>query len=291
MILSFHPCIEADRNIICAGRDPDTQELAAIRAAAAVILPQGCSRLLYEMARENCRHVFPNYDQRFSHPGKIGQIELFRKNAAPHPETVAFQVAGDVPVRGGKALPDCRFVFPFVFKFSWGGEGESVFLVRSESDFENLLQQAAQYEHGGMKGFLIQEYIPNGGKTLRVVVVGRTIAAYWRIQDGRNRFYANLSKGARIDAVSEPQRRMAAIETVREFCGRTGVNLAGFDLIFSTEPEKHGRQPRFLEINYFFGRKGLGGSPEFYRLLQAEAEKWLAGLGLSLPKIPIEKGR
>ena len=60
MIVSFHPLFEADRNIICAGRE----DPAAIRAADAVILSQGCYRALYEMAWENCPHVFPNYDAR-----------------------------------------------------------------------------------------------------------------------------------------------------------------------------------------------------------------------------------
>ena len=65
MILSFHPCFDADRNIICAGRDPDEKDLAAIRAADAVILPQGCREALYLLVRQNCPHVFPDYDARF----------------------------------------------------------------------------------------------------------------------------------------------------------------------------------------------------------------------------------
>ncbi len=73
MILSFHPCFEADKNIICAGRDPGADEMAAIKAADAVILPQGCRKSLYEMATENCPLVFPDYSARFKYPGKINQ--------------------------------------------------------------------------------------------------------------------------------------------------------------------------------------------------------------------------
>ena len=75
MILSFHPCFEADINIICAGREPDHNDSAAMRSAAAVILPQGCREALYRMAKQNCAHVFPNYDARFEYPGKTGQDE------------------------------------------------------------------------------------------------------------------------------------------------------------------------------------------------------------------------
>jgi ribosomal protein S6--L-glutamate ligase len=36
-----------------------------------------------------------------------------------------------------------------------------------------------------------------------------------------------------------------------------------------------------LEINYFFGRTGLGGSDGYYRLFEAEVDKWLAAAGLN----------
>ena len=79
MILSFHPIIEADENVICAGRLPDKSDLERIRRAEAVIVPQGCSEALYRMATTNCAHVFPNMDIRFDYPGKLEQISLFQK--------------------------------------------------------------------------------------------------------------------------------------------------------------------------------------------------------------------
>jgi ribosomal protein S6--L-glutamate ligase len=36
--------------------------------------------------------------------------------------------------------------------------------------------------------------------------------------------------------------------------------------------------PMLLEINYFFGRKGLGGSKAYYKLLHEEIQAWLAEL-------------
>ena len=95
MIVSFHPIISAEHNIICAGRDPDARDLAAIRAAEAVILPQGCMEPLYRMARTNCDHVFPNLDVRFDYPAKSGQLQLLRKLNIAHPQTVHYEtVAG-----------------------------------------------------------------------------------------------------------------------------------------------------------------------------------------------------
>jgi len=91
MILSFHPLYVADRDLLCAGRDPGATELKAIQEAEAVILPQGCRESLYRMAKNNCAHVFPDYDTRFAYPEKIGQAKLFQKKEIPHPRTVIYE--------------------------------------------------------------------------------------------------------------------------------------------------------------------------------------------------------
>jgi ribosomal protein S6--L-glutamate ligase len=280
MILSFHPCIEGDRNIICAGRSPDEQDLKAIQAADAVILSQGCSLKLYEMTRRYCRHVFPNYDARFAYPGKIGQIELFRKTGTLHPGTEIFRDVHAYMGRHTGQRSQKDLDYPLVFKFSWGGEGEAVYLIRSAREFDRIMEKAEAYERSGLRGFLLQTHIPTDGRSLRVVVVGQAMVSYWRIQDQKDQFYSSLAAGAVIDADSDPAGRAAAEKAVVQLCCKTGINLAGFDLIFSasSQIEKERKQPLFLEINYFFGRKGLGGSEKFYALLRGEVEKWLQGL-------------
>ena len=126
MVLSFHPLIKGDMNRLCAGREPDPADMAAIRRASAVILPQGCPLGLYRAARDNCPHVFPNYDARFEFPGKTGQIQLFRSTGAHHPRTELFEnTAAFYRLHGRRSGRR----YPVVFKFDWGGEGETVFLV------------------------------------------------------------------------------------------------------------------------------------------------------------------
>ena len=49
------------------------------------------------------------------------------------------------------------------------------------------------------------------------------------------------------------------------------LNLAAFDLVFPPGETA----PVFLEINYTFGRTGLGGSEKFYILLQNAVDHWL----------------
>ena len=273
MIVSFHPMFEADKNIICAGREPDADDLAAIMAAEAVILPQGCRQSLYEMARDNCRHVFPGYEARFNYPGKIGQMQLFQKNGTAHPQTETYASLEDFRRQYGGEPKDIAFELPWVFKFDWGGEGETVFLINSREDLKTILQKAADFERSGQKGFLLQEYIPTDGKTLRVVIIGRTLISYWRIQEDTAAFLSSVSRGARIDADLEPERQNAAKDLVKSLCNKTGINLAGFDVIFA--PDKQDTKPLMLEINYFFGRRGLGGSDAFYIILKKEIDNWV----------------
>ena len=273
MIVSFHPLFEADKNIICAGREPNGEDLAAIRAADAVILSQGCYQTLYKMARENCPHVFPNYDARFKYPGKINQIKLFRKVKVAHPASETFSHLASFQHRYHEGLTKLAFKFPVVFKLDWGGEGETVYLINSANNLQKTLKKAAEYEKSGQAGFILQEYISSNRRTLRVAIIGQRVISYWRIQENNNGFYSNLSKGASIDSEAEPGLQQKAVVLTRYLCQKTGINLAGFDAIFSSEycdPD-----PMLLEINYFFGRKGLGGSENYYRILLEEIRNWL----------------
>jgi ribosomal protein S6--L-glutamate ligase len=279
MILSYHPCYETDINLLCAGRQPDESDLSAIRSADAVILPQGCRESLYQMARNNCAHVFPDYDMRFLFPGKTGQARLFQTLKVPHPPTWVFDDTKHF-LREGAAVAAINF--PLVFKLDWGGEGDTVWLLRSESDLAGALSRAADYEQSGQRGFILQTYIRGFNRTLRVTVIGQERVAYWRIQDNPMIFGTSVAKGAQINSEAYPALKRKALTLANRFCQRARINLAGLDFIFNasgpTEPDP---QPLFLEINYFFGRTGLGGSGRFYEILQAEIGRWLIDLGLA----------
>jgi ribosomal protein S6--L-glutamate ligase len=274
MILSFHPIFVGDKNILMADRQPGPKERMAIQAADAVILPQGCQCTLHQMARSYCGRVFPNYDVRFAYPGKIGQIELFNQTASPCPQTLVFESVADFHAS------DPVLAFPCVFKLNWGGEGETVFKVISQDQLHALLQEAANYEKSGLAGFLIQTYIPARQRVLRVVAIGDTFYAYWRVQPDAHRFHTATTKGAVIDTASDPELQTSGIAAARQFCRKTGLNLAGIDLLFPSDvPHAH---PYFLEINYFFGRRGLGGTDRYYDLLVAAIHKWLHQQGLAV---------
>jgi ribosomal protein S6--L-glutamate ligase len=280
MILSFHPNIVAEKNILCAGRLPNDEDRAAICQAEAVILFQGCSEALYRMCRRHCRHVFPNYDVRFDYPGKVGQARLFREWGAPFPQTHTFTGLSSYQSLYGQGGNACPLSFPCVFKFDWGGEGEGVFLLKTEADLREVLEKAEQAEEGGLKGFLLQEYIPSSARSLRVVKIGDKLFSYWRRQQDRAAFLSNLKAGALIDHESDPGLQEEGKALVEDFCAKTGINLSAFDILFPDAEQEPA--PLFLEINYFFGRQGLGGSLNYYKLVDQAVARWLNGIGLSL---------
>jgi ribosomal protein S6--L-glutamate ligase len=273
MVVSFHPLFRADRNILCAGRDPGPAELSAIREAHAVILPQGCSRKLYFLARNNCPNIFPNYDARFEYPGKTGQIRLFREKSIPHPQTEIFNRVDEYKRSYSGAIAPA---IPLVFKLDWGGEGDTVFLVQSPSELEACLERSAKYEASGQFGFIIQKFIPSGNRSLRVAVIGDGMTSYWRTGSDQSGFLSSLSKGGHIDPSGDPDLKKEGEKLVAEACRRASINLAGMDVIFA-EGES-APQPLMLEINYFFGRVGLGGSEEYYRMLKTAIKRWVKSL-------------
>jgi len=275
MILSFHPLYEGNQHRLCAGRDPDTEDRAAMRRAAAVILPQGCRESLYRAAKRCCGQVFPNYDARFAYPGKIGQSRLFQQAEVPHPRSFCYPDTKayfrEHPAGGSPAG------LPAVVKLDWGGEGQGVFPINRDADLAAVLKRLQTYETTGQSGFIIQEWIPTDARSLRVVVTGRAFFSYWRVMPDDHSSVANLACGGAIDRSSDAHLMTAAEKATAAFCHKTGINLAGFDFLFCTDPARADpRTPLFLEINYFFGRRGLCGSEAYYQRLFQAIEDWLA---------------
>jgi ribosomal protein S6--L-glutamate ligase len=274
MILSFHPLYEGDVNRLCAGRDPDAEDLAALRKASAVILPQVCRESLYRAATRLCGRVFPDYEARFAYPGKIGQIKLFQETGVPHPPSYCFADTAAFlkhnPTGKGPLSP------PAVLKLDWGGEGRGVFPITQPRDLSGVMARLQIYETTGQKGFVMQKWIPSGARSLRVVIMGQELFSYWRVMTSENAFLANLASGGVIDHRSDGHLKAAAEKATIHFCQKTGINLAGFDFLFCTDPAVADPEiPLFLEINYFFGRRGLRGSEAYYQRLLRAIDHWL----------------
>lgn len=277
MIASLHPCITKDINILCAGRSLTEGEKKRLAKARAVVLPQGVTAGVY---RECCRlvpHVFPNYDLRFPMEGKVGDNLLFEYFQVPHPKTIIFENLESLRENYPdlEILPTLLSGYPMILKANRGGEGAFVFLIRSQRE---LVEKLELLPKGPPPpgGFILQEWIDHGGKDLRVVVLFDTLFTYWRVQPNPDNFLTNQSQGGRIDFKGDIILKDRAGQAVKDFCERSKINLAGIDIIFDRKEKSP--IPLFLEINYYFGRRGLGGSLRFYEMFEQAADRWLATL-------------
>ena len=273
MILSFHPCFVADAQIILADRKLSGEDRRLIQAADAIILPQACSLPLYKACVNSKAHVFPDNALRFKYPGKVGQSSLFEKLKIPHPVTKRWpsvrQFRDYLKAENGPPQE-----MPFFLKEDKSHEGDGVFFVSDKTSLEAALMRL---EKIGPDGFISQELIPCGGNALRAVVLNKRIITYWKKADPSHGFIATVSHGSNVDKKWKPELQEKGRAQAEWICEKTGINLAAFDFVFN--PDHPDPQPFILEINYYFGRRGLGGSLRYYRLLLKAAQEWLKEKG------------
>jgi ribosomal protein S6--L-glutamate ligase len=88
----------------------------------------------------------------------------------------------------------------------------------------------------------------------------------------------SVSRGARIGKTWRMDLQVEGGRRSLVFSKQTGVNLAAIDFVCSLSD----MQPEllFLEVNYYFGRRGLGGSEDYYHILHDAVREWLLGKGL-----------
>ncbi len=277
MLLSFHPCFDTDVQIILGDRRLDSTIRKSIQQATAIILPQACTQDLYNICANSTAHMFPNYYARIKYPGKIGQSHMFRELDLPHPETFSWEMVGEFK----NAHPDLKTLsleIPFLIKEDRRHEAEGVFLIENEKALNEALDNLAIRERSGLKGFVTQEYIPCGGNVLRTVVIGKRIITYWKRPGKPGQEITTISTGAIIDHDWQPDLQEKGKVQALLLSHKTGINLAAIDFVFSLAAKDP--KPLFLEINYYFGRRGLGGTENYYRLLYEAVQDWLSEIGL-----------
>jgi ribosomal protein S6--L-glutamate ligase len=281
MILSFHPCFAADAQVILADRKLSSEDRRLIRGADAILLPQTCSLDLYRACADSKAHIFPDYGLRFNYPGKVGQSHLFEKLGIPHPATKRWPSVKKFrdALKGENGPPH---EIPFVFKTDKSHEGEGVLLV---TDMQSLEAALVRLEKIGPGRFISQELIPCQGNVLRAVVLHKKIITYWKRPGKPDEVVTTVSHGARVDKKWEPELQEKGMAQAGWICEKTGINLAAFDFVFS--PDYPGPLPFILEINYYFGRKGLGGSLRYYRLLLKAIREWLKEKGFDAKTVKL----
>ncbi len=261
--LSMNHLIPLDENLPNLAPIEDPVVARLIRCARGVVMPRGATEKRYRKITAMAQDWFPNLDCRYAYPGKTTQALLFSRLNVRHPRTIVYPHPQSLLDAGRKALP---LDYPFVLKGDTGGGGSGVFPVTSRNELLNGLERLPVDEP-----LLIQRWVEHGGMDLRVVVIGAKMASYFRVGGGN--FYNNACRGGQIHPEIFPELQCSGMAAVARFCHFTGINLAGFDLMFPDDGP-----PVFIEINYNFGRKGLGGTPGFRRLFRAAVGLWQQGV-------------
>jgi len=268
VIISFFSLVKADvilplpKTFIFSPED-----IALLKKAKAIILPPICKKYYYWFCKE-IAPVFPSMDARFHFPGKVGNTFVFELAGVPYPPTKIFK--GIEALKARMAKGEKLYPYPFVVKWQWGGGGAFVHLVENEKQLWEALFRFKGYKKREPM-FVMQPYVEHDQCDLRVVVIGSRFLTYWRCQETPGEFRSNVSKGAKIYYHLNPELERKAINLTKQICKKTGINLAAFDIIFSS----HDKTPLFLEINYGFGLQGIGGYQQYKQILNKEVQKWV----------------
>lgn len=275
-IVSYHPGLVAEENLLLVSQRPlDERDRRAVAAAAAVLLPQVCRPDLHALVSGLGKPHFPRPAVQLTLDGKLGNHLLFTRLGLPCPAALAFPDL-ETAAKAWRAGEVARagLTPPLVAKGAGGGEGRNVFLVHGP---EELLSLAGSLETAcafGPPGLLLQQLVDSGGRDLRVLLVGDHHEAYWRIGPP-GEFRNNLSQGGRVERQAWPAQMAAGLELALRLQQAAGLDLAGVDVLVPP----HG-QPLLLEINFYFGRHALGGLDALRRLWLAAVRRWLTRLGL-----------
>ena len=251
---------EADRNLI--------------RDAQAVILPQGRVGRIFHACLKADVAMFPDYQARHDYPGKVGQSRLFETFQLPHPRTFRWSGVDQL-----KEMARRSHEFPFVVKDNFSHEAEGVFVITGPESFKSAIDLLALKKKGEKVGLVTQDFVPTGGNVLRSVIMGERVISYWKRPSKPGQVVTTISRGALIDHDWKPGLQEKGRKMAQVLAARTGINLAAVDFVFPLLKEDP--EPLFLEINYFFGRRGLGGMDAYYRLLFETVQDWLKGMGLN----------
>jgi ribosomal protein S6--L-glutamate ligase len=236
-----------------------------IQEAKAIILPQACPEKLYQACTRSSATVFPNYRTRFQYPGKTGQSILFKKTGTAHPETKIWRSVHEF--RQEEGLPHN---IPFFLKTDQGHEADGIYFVTDRQALDSALDILAR---SGTSGFVSQEFISAHGNVLRIVVMGRKSIIYWKRPSSPDQIITTAGRNGIIDRDWRPDLQKKGEFAVKNFSNKTGIDLAAIDCIFPLDEDNP--QPMLLEINYYFGRRGLGGSINYYSLLFQTVRDWL----------------
>ncbi len=279
-IVSYHPGLEGDINLVLVSqRSLDQRDRRAVREAAAVLLPQICRRDLFALVAASGKPLFPNPAVHLCLDGKVGNHRLLAGLGLPHPPTVEFANLEQAATAWESGAPEVAALgAPLVAKGAGGGMGANVFLARGPDELRGLAGRLETFCARGPSGLVLQKYLP-GVSDLRVELMHTFTDVYWRRAVGEE-FRANLCQGGTLVKDGPQAERTAAVALARRLQTAARLDVAGVDVIIPP-----GGEPLLLELNFFFGRRALGGHEVFLARYLAAARAWLEDQGLDPARV------
>jgi RimK family alpha-L-glutamate ligase len=192
---------------------------------------------------------------------KLVTAELLRDAGLPHPWTLH--------IEPGKKLP--AIPVPCVLKPRFGSWGQDVLLARTIEDVVRLVRLISDRPWWKRHGALVQEFVPDVRRDVRVVIAGDQVVAGGQRSAGPGEWRTNVTLGGQVvEAELPPGAAELAIETAHAI----GIDFAGVDLL----PRNDGWS--VLEVNAavdFDTRYALPGIDPYAAIL--------AGLGIAAPEL------
>ncbi|HEX7083105.1 MAG TPA: ATP-grasp domain-containing protein [Gaiellaceae bacterium] len=143
---------------------------------------------------------------------RLGEARL------PHPRTA--HVDGDGPPPSLEP--------PYVVKPRFGSWGCDVTLSRDARELARRLRGLARRPWFALHGALVQEFLPSGGRDLRLVVAGGAVVGAVERRARRGEWRTNVALGATRHPVAPPTDASALAVAAAE---AVGADLVGVDLI------------------------------------------------------------
>jgi ribosomal protein S6--L-glutamate ligase len=104
------------------------------------------------------------------------------------------------------------------------------------------------------------------------------VLTYWKRPGHPGGAITSLRLGAVIDHAWRPDLQQKGTALAVAIARKIHLDLAAIDFVFPMDDPSP--EPRVLEINYFFGRRGLGGTSQYYVLLYDAVREWVRSHGL-----------
>jgi RimK family alpha-L-glutamate ligase len=151
---------------------------------------------------------------------KLRTAETLTAARLPHPRTV--------PAASREHLPELDFGPPYVVKPRFGSWGQGVLMCESQRSLKRTLARLRGYGWFERGGAVVQQYVPNDGVDLRLVVAGGAVVGAIKRRAAPGEWRTNVALGARREPVHPPAAACALALTT---AAALGGDLVGVDLL------------------------------------------------------------